>query len=138
MAATAEVTGGSVDNLKLVGSGKPYLAMTMADAAKDAIEGADKFKATGKVDAKTLLVLYPNRMHVVTVEGTNINKFSEDDKEKLEIITKRIINKILHHPTIELRKISESDLRAEDTAAKISVIRDLFGLNSSKDEKNKG
>ncbi|NBT98985.1 MAG: TAXI family TRAP transporter solute-binding subunit, partial [Betaproteobacteria bacterium] len=77
MAATAEVTGGSVDNLKLVGSGKPYLAMTMADAAKDAIEGADKFKATGKVDAKTLLVLYPNRMHVVTVEGTNINKFSD-------------------------------------------------------------
>ncbi|MBE0538866.1 MAG: glutamyl-tRNA reductase [Ignavibacterium sp.] len=66
----------------------------------------------------------------------NINKFSEDDKEKLEIITKRIINKILHHPTIELRKISESDLRAEDTAAKISVIRDLFGLNSkSKEDK---
>jgi glutamyl-tRNA reductase len=66
----------------------------------------------------------------------NINKFSEDDKEKLEIITKRIINKILHHPTIELRKTSESDLRAEDTAAKISIIRDLFGLNSkNKDDK---
>lgn len=59
----------------------------------------------------------------------NINKFSEDDKEKLDIVTKRIINKILHHPTIELRKMSESDLRAEDTAAKISIIRDLFGLN---------
>jgi glutamyl-tRNA reductase len=66
--------------------------------------------------------------------GKNINKFSEDDKEKLEIITKRIINKILHHPTIELRKISESDIRAEDTAAKISIIRDLFGLNSKKEE----
>ena len=64
--------------------------------------------------------------------GKNINKFSEDDKEKLEIITKRIINKILHHPTIELRKISESDLRAEDTAAKISIIRDLFGLDEKK------
>jgi len=63
----------------------------------------------------------------------NINKFSEDDKEKLEIVTKRIINKILHHPTIELRKISESDLRAEDTAAKISIIRDLFGLNEKKE-----
>ena len=34
MSATAEVTGGSVDNLKLVGSGKPYMAFTMADAAK--------------------------------------------------------------------------------------------------------
>ncbi len=65
----------------------------------------------------------------------SINKFSENDKEKLEIITKRIINKILHHPTIELRKISESDVRAEDTAAKISTIRDLFGLNEKKEEK---
>jgi glutamyl-tRNA reductase len=64
----------------------------------------------------------------------NINKFSEVDKEKLEIITKRIINKILHQPTIELRKISDSDLRAEDTAAKISIIRDLFGLNPKKEE----
>ena len=36
MSATAEVTGGSVDNLKLVASGKPYLAMTMADAGQDA------------------------------------------------------------------------------------------------------
>ena len=69
--------------------------------------------------------------------GKNINKFSEDDREKLEIITKRIINKILHHPTIELRKMSESDLRAEDTAAKIAIIRDLFGLDSDK-EKTKG
>ena len=33
MQATAEVTGGSVDNLKLIGSGKPYIGFTMADAA---------------------------------------------------------------------------------------------------------
>ena len=32
MQATAEVTGGSVDNLKLIGSGKPYIGFTMADA----------------------------------------------------------------------------------------------------------
>ncbi|MFO1296451.1 MAG: TAXI family TRAP transporter solute-binding subunit [Rubrivivax sp.] len=36
MQATAEVTGGSVDNLKLVGSGKPYIGFSMADAALDA------------------------------------------------------------------------------------------------------
>ena len=29
MQATAEVTGGSVDNLKLVGSGKPYIAFAI-------------------------------------------------------------------------------------------------------------
>lgn len=59
----------------------------------------------------------------------NINKFSQDDREKLDIVTKRIINKILHQPTVELKKTSESDSRTEDTAQKISIIRELFGLN---------
>src|SRR5918993_2880701 len=64
MQATAEVTGGSVDNLKLVGSGKPYIAFTMTDAGQDALRGEDKFKG-GKVPLKTLMILYPNRMHLV-------------------------------------------------------------------------
>jgi glutamyl-tRNA reductase len=59
----------------------------------------------------------------------NINKFSESDREKLDIVTKRIINKILHQPTVELKKTSEADNRTEDTAQKISVIRELFGLS---------
>lgn len=76
MSATAEVTGGSVDNLNLINSGKPYLAFTMADAAKDALDGDGKFK-NKKVDLKTLLVLYPNRMHVVTVDGTGIKSMKD-------------------------------------------------------------
>ncbi len=76
MQATAEVTGGSVDNLKLIGSGKPYVAFSMSDAAQDAFKGVDKFKA-GKVPVRTLVVLYPNRMHVVTVEGKGIAKFAD-------------------------------------------------------------
>src|SRR5437667_12376783 len=63
--ATAEVTGGSVDNLKLIGTGQSELALSMADAALDAFNGEDKFKS-GKVAVRTLMVLYPNRMHVVT------------------------------------------------------------------------
>lgn len=76
MAATAEVTGGSVDNLKLIGTGKPYMAFTMSDAAKDAQDGLGKF-ANGKVDLRTLLVLYPNRMHVVTVDSTGIKSMKD-------------------------------------------------------------
>ena len=76
MQATAEVTGGSVANLQLVGTGKPYLAMTMADAGQDALQGKDKF--TGKaVPIRTLLVMYPNRMHVVSIEGTGISKMAD-------------------------------------------------------------
>ena len=43
--ATAEVTGGSVDNLKLIGTGQSEIGFTMADAALDAFKGEDKFKA---------------------------------------------------------------------------------------------
>jgi TRAP transporter TAXI family solute receptor len=72
MQATAEVTGGSVANLQLIGTGKPYIALSMTDAALDALKGQDKFK--GKpVPVRTLMILYPNRMHVVTIEGTGIN-----------------------------------------------------------------
>lgn len=76
MQATAEVTGGSVANLQLIGTGKPYIALTMADATLDAYQGKDKF--TGKaVPVRTLLVLYPNRMHVVSVEATGIRKIAD-------------------------------------------------------------
>ena len=76
MDATAEVTGGSVDNLKLIGSGKPYIALTMVDATLDAYRGEDKFKGN-KIPVRTLMILYPNRMHVVSVEGRGVNKAAD-------------------------------------------------------------
>src|ERR1051325_2444194 len=80
MQATAEVTGGSGANLPPTSTGKPDVAFTMTDAALDALKGEDKFK--GKpVPVRTLMILYPNRMHVVTLDGTNIRKI-EDLKGK--------------------------------------------------------
>ena len=74
--ATAEVTAGSIANLQLIGSGKSEVAFTMADAAWDAYNGLEKFK-DHKVALRTLVVFYPNRMHVATVEGTGISKMSD-------------------------------------------------------------
>jgi TRAP transporter TAXI family solute receptor len=74
--ATAQVTGGSVDNLKLIGSGQSEIGFSMADAALDALNGEDKFKG-GKVNLRTLMVLYPNLMHVVSIEGTGIEKIAD-------------------------------------------------------------
>ena len=76
MQATAEVTGGSVDNLKLINSGGSEIAFSMVDAALDAYNGEDKFKGQ-KVPARTLMILYPNRMHVVSVEGTGVNNMKD-------------------------------------------------------------
>src|SRR3954466_6911529 len=63
MQATAEVTGGSGAHLQRIGTGKPYLGMTMADAGLDALKGQDKFTGHA-VPVRTLMVMYPNRMHV--------------------------------------------------------------------------
>ena len=76
MQATAEVTGGSVANMQLIGTGKPYIALTQADAAIDAVKGQDKF-AGKPIPVRTLAVLYPNRMHVVSIEGTGITKMAD-------------------------------------------------------------
>jgi TRAP transporter TAXI family solute receptor len=74
--ATAQVTGGSVDNLKLIGAGQSELAFTMADAALDAEKGQDKFKGN-PVELRTLMVLYPNIMQIVTYEGSGIEKVAD-------------------------------------------------------------
>jgi uncharacterized protein len=79
MQATAEVTGGSVDNLKAVGAGKADIGFSMVDAGMDALNGAGKFSA--KQPVRTLAVIYPNIMHVVTTEGSGITKV-EDMKGK--------------------------------------------------------
>ena len=74
--ATAEVTGGSVDNLKLLGAGRSEMGLSMADAALDAEKGTGKF-AGAKVPVRTLMILYPNQMHVVSIEGAGVEKMAD-------------------------------------------------------------
>lgn len=74
--ATAEVTGGSVDNLKLVGAKRADIGFSMADASLDASRGEDKFKGN-VVNHRTLAVLYPNIMHVVTTEASGIKSMAD-------------------------------------------------------------
>lgn len=70
--ATAEVTAASVDNCLLVGAKKADMALIMADVGWDAFQGKGKFKE--KLPIMTLAVLYPNNMHIVTLEGKGIEK----------------------------------------------------------------
>jgi uncharacterized protein len=73
--ATAEVTGGSIDNIKLIGAGKSDIGFSMADAAWDAYKGQEKFK--DKVPLRTLMVLYPNPLQVATIDGNGITKITD-------------------------------------------------------------
>jgi uncharacterized protein len=74
--ATAGTTDGSMANLLLIQQGRADIALSMADAGWDAYKGQSKFQDR-QVQVRALMVLYPNRMHIVTVDGTGINKVSD-------------------------------------------------------------
>ena len=119
--ATAEVTGGSVDNLKLIGSGQSELAFSMADAALDAYKGEDKFKGA-KVAVRTLMVLYPNRMHVVTIEGTGIEKMADLKGKRVSTGSPGSATEVMAFRVIEAAGLDkDKDMRRERLGAAESV-----------------
>lgn len=61
----------------------------------------------------------------------NKNRFTDSDQEKLDIITKRIINKILHQPMIELKKLSDAENTTNEMAARIIILREIFGIDKT-------
>jgi uncharacterized protein len=74
--AKVDVTGGSVDNLKLLSTNRIDVGFSMADASWDAYSGTDKFKS-GKLPVRALMVLYPNSLHIVALERPDIGKMSD-------------------------------------------------------------
>lgn len=74
---TAEVTGASVDNLKLMQQGRADLAFTLADTLAEAVAGTGPFASTGAVDVKALAVLYTNVTHLVAREGSGISRVAD-------------------------------------------------------------
>ena len=126
MQATAEVTGGSVDNLKLIGTGKPYVAFSMTDAALDAARGEDKFKGN-KVPVKTLMILYPNRMHVVTVEGRGIAKMADLKGKRVSTGSPGSATEVMAFRVIEAAGLDkDSDLKRErlGVAESVNAVKD--------------
>lgn len=126
MQATAEVTGGSVDNLNLIGTGKPYLGFVMSDAALDAYRGQDKFKGK-KVPLRTLAVLYPNRMHLVSIEGTGVNKVQDLKGKRVSTGSPGSATEVMAFRIIEAAGLDKDrDMRRErlGVAESVNAIKD--------------
>jgi len=73
--ATAEVTAGSVDNIRLIAARKVDVAFSLADTAADGFNGVGKFKE--KVPVRAIAVVYANKSQWVTIEGTGIEKMQD-------------------------------------------------------------
>ena len=128
MQATAEVTGGTVDNLNLIASGKPYVGFSMVDAALDASKGKDKFEGR-PVNLRTLLVLYPNRMHVVTTEATGIKNMSDLKGKRIATGSAGSATEVM---SIRLLEAAGLDPNKDVTRERLSVAE---SVNAMKDRK---
>ncbi|MCZ7660737.1 MAG: TAXI family TRAP transporter solute-binding subunit [Xanthobacteraceae bacterium] len=124
--ATARVTGGSVDNLKLIGSGQSEVGLVMVDAALDALKGEDKFKGN-KVEVRTLMVLYPNRMHVVSVEGRGIEKIEDLKGKRVSTGSPGSATEVMAFRVIEAAGLDrDKDMRRErlGVAESVNAVKD--------------
>ncbi len=126
MQATAQVTGGSVDNLKLIGSGQSEIGFSMADAAVDALNGEDKFKGN-KVPLRTLMVLYPNIMHVVSIEGAGVDKMSDLKGKRISTGAPGSATEVMAFRVIEAAGLDkDKDMKRErlSVAESVNAIKD--------------
>ena len=75
--ATAEVTAGTVDNLKFLSERDADIVFALADPLGDAVAGKGVFADFGRVPARALAVLYSNYTHIVTVADSGIRTIGD-------------------------------------------------------------
>ena len=75
--ATAEVTAGTVDNLKFIANRSADLAFGLADSIDDAANRRGVFADFGAVPLRALAVLYDNYNHIVSITATGIETVAD-------------------------------------------------------------
>ena len=63
----------------------------------------------------------------------NINRFKQEDRELVELVTRRIVNKILHQPMTTLKQGAENGGTGPETLWRLKTLRDLFGISKRED-----
>jgi TRAP transporter TAXI family solute receptor len=85
MQVTAEVTGGSVDNVKLVGAGEADIGLSTIDSALDGVNGTGAYKDTGKLNIRVIAVLYDSYVHVIARADAQITKVAHLKGKRVSI-----------------------------------------------------
>ncbi len=73
----AEVTGGSVENLSLLLGGDVDVAFSMGTSAHELYEATGSFSEREPAQVLALTALYPNVLHLITLEGTGIESLGD-------------------------------------------------------------
>src|SRR5438445_3644971 len=98
----------------------------MVDAALDALKGEDKFKGS-PVEVRTLAVLYPNRMHVVSVDGRGVEKMADLKGKRVSTGSPGSATEVMAFRVIEAAGLDkDKDMRRErlGVAESVNAIKD--------------
>ncbi|MBU6156171.1 MAG: TAXI family TRAP transporter solute-binding subunit [Alphaproteobacteria bacterium] len=129
MQVTAEVTGGSVDNIKLVGAGDADIGFSTIDSAVDGKKGVGAYADTGPQDIVAIAVLYDSFVHVVARADLKITDVSQLKGRRISVgsagsSTEAIADRILAAARLSPTK----DVKREN----LSVAESAAALNDGK------
>lgn len=82
--AVAEVTGASVENVKLAHKGETTIGLIMGDVAYQAYHAQGSFKGKPQ-NILAMAAMYPNVLHVVTLKGSGIKNVTDFKGKRISI-----------------------------------------------------
>jgi hypothetical protein len=80
--AVAEVTGASVENVRLANKGETVVGEVMGDVAKAGYQGTSKFKGQ-KQNILAMAIMYPNLLQAVTLKDSGITNLEQVKGKKI-------------------------------------------------------
>ena len=83
--ATAQVTGGSVDNVKLLAAGEADIGFSTIDSAYDGVTGTGAYGEDGPQDVKVIARLYDSFLHVVASESSGIATVADMKGKRISV-----------------------------------------------------
>ena len=137
-AACAEVEGVTlydIDDLEAVVARNRKVRQGEARKAEGIVEEEIQSFATWLGSLEVLPTLAALRSHateiaeqVVAENDGRWESASERDLERVQAISRAIVNRLLHHPTLRIK-----ELRDDRVHARMALVRDLFGLSVDDD-----
>ena len=84
-AATAEVTGASVENMGLIATGDADVALALADTVQQAYTGTGKFEGQQLPMVRSIGIAYANMVQIVALEGSGITSLQDMVGKRISI-----------------------------------------------------
>jgi uncharacterized protein len=129
--ATAEVTPGAVDNVKMLQNKSIDLGFTKSDIASDALKGVGPFANTGKIQVRIIAATHADIAHVVVGATSGIDKLEDMKGKRISTSAPGSGHELVALRLLEAANVSIQDIKRERVSLSESV-------NAFKDRKIDG